>query len=146
MYVDDAKEKVPASPCILLAWILVEDSTAAIPTEGKFAEVASDKDHCRILSISQDILYCSTKGHMKMPRRVSLEMVVHHLTCSTQILSLLNKLSNAIAPSQLMQLDTTLAEQELARRRAGAMLPSSIDQSASVVFFANENDSVPEYD
>ena len=44
--VDDAKEKVPAYPYNLLARVLVGDSIAAIPTEGKFVEVASDKDHC----------------------------------------------------------------------------------------------------
>ena len=32
--IDDVKAKVPASPYNLLAWILVEDSTPAIPTKG----------------------------------------------------------------------------------------------------------------
>ena len=40
-----------------------------------------------------------------------------------------------------MELDTALAEQELVWRWGVAMLPSKIDQSASVVFFADENDS-----
>ena len=88
--VDDAKANVPAPLYNLLAWILVGDSTAAVPNEGKFSEEASDEDHCQILSISQEILYCFTKDRVKIPKHVSLEMAVHHLTCSTQILSLLN--------------------------------------------------------
>ena len=88
--VDDAKANVPAPLYNLLASIFVGDSTAAVPNEGKFSEVASDEDHCQILSISQEILYCFTKDRVKIPKHVSLEMAVHHLTCNTQILSLLN--------------------------------------------------------
>ena len=52
-----------------------------------------------------------------------------------EILSLLNNFGHTIAPSQLMELDTALAEEKLAQIQSGAMLPSNIDQSASVVFF-----------
>ena len=44
--VDDAKANVPASLYNLLAWIVIGDFIAAVPTEGKFVEVASDEDHC----------------------------------------------------------------------------------------------------
>ena len=58
-----------------------------------------------------------------------------------QILSLLNKCGHTIAPSQLMELGTALAEQKFARIQGGAMLPSNIDQSSSAVFFsASENE------
>ena len=53
---------------------------------------------------------------------------------------MLNKFNHAIAPSQLMELDTALAEHELSQRQGCAMLIFSIDQSAIVVFCFDNND------
>lgn len=122
---------VPTSLYNLLSWIIVGDDD--IPTNGEKVPVKSADDQRRILSIAQDILFCTRRGRVKPPKHVALPMAVYHLTRSTQLVSLLNGFGHGISASQLLEIDTALAQQEL-DRSGDVVLPANIVKTASAVF------------
>ena len=53
-----------------------------IPTNGEKVAVKSADDERRILSVAQDILFCTRLGHVKPLKHMTLPMAVYHLTRS----------------------------------------------------------------
>ena len=122
---------VPASLYNLLSWIITGDED--IPPKGETVRVKSADDHRRILSITQDILFCTRRGRVKPPKHVALPMAIYHLTRSTQLVSLLNGFGHGVSASQLLEMDTALAQHEL-DRSGEVVLPANIDKNVSAVF------------
>ena len=122
---------VPASLYNLLSWIITGDED--IPPKGETVTVKSANDHRRILSIAQDILFCTRRGRVKPPKHVALPMAIYHLTRSTQLVSLLNGFDHGVSASQLLEMDTALAQHEL-DRSGEVVLPANIDKNVSAVF------------
>lgn len=110
---------VPACLCNLLAWIIVGDSEGAIHVDNKKVTVKSVNDHCCILLIVQDMLYCRRKGHVKTPKHVLLPMTVYHHTRSKLQSTILNGFGYGISASQLSELETAMAEYVAQERERG---------------------------
>ena len=121
---------VPASLYNLLSWIITGDED--IPPKGEKVTVKSADDHRRILSIAQDILCCTRRGRVKSSKHVALPKAIYHLTRSTQLVSLLNGFGHAVSASQLLEIDTALAQHEL--DRSGEVVLPAIDKNVSAVF------------
>ena len=64
---------------------------------------------------------------MKPPKPVALGMVVHHLTRSEELLTMLNRLEHCIAPTQVLEIDTALAENELSSQERASLPTNTID-------------------
>ena len=60
-------------------------------------------------------------------------MAIYHLTRSTQLVSLLNGFGHGVSASQLLEIDTALAQHEL-DRSGEVVLPANIDKNVSAVF------------
>ena len=49
----------------------------------------------QVLSIAQDLLYCTCGGQVKTPKHVLLPLTMQHLTTNTELLTLINNCSAA---------------------------------------------------
>ena len=100
--------------------------------------------HCQVLSISQDMIHCTTRAMVKMPKHVALPMAVRHLTGSAQLVKMLNRFRHGLSTTQMQQLATDLAEQQMERQTAGNLLPSGIDPAGATVSLAWDNNDICE--
>ena len=129
---DEEVTLVPDSLFNILGGIVSGDgSIGAIPSSGRVS-VADPSTRRRILSIAQDIFYCTRNERIKTPKHVLLPLAVHHLTRSARIVTLLNIFGHGMAHSQVQELDTALAEQALAQED-GVPIPPHIDRSIEVI-------------
>jgi hypothetical protein len=116
----------------LLRWIIgcdVEDASTN----------AADKR--RILSIAQDIIYCSSNARVKTPKHIGLAISVHHSTGSKQIVTLLNRMGYCSSYDELKSVDTSLASEVLAKcEEYGTVLPSNISLGSFVQIAADNSD------
>jgi len=65
--------------------------------------------------LAQDIVHCASHGRIKMPKHVSLAMSVRHLTGSKQLVTILNRMGHCASDDEVEVMDTSLAEEILAR-------------------------------
>ena len=79
-----------------------------------------------------------------MPKHVALPMAVRHLTGSAQVITLLNQFRHGLSTSQMQELETALAEEQLRRQEAGDLLPSNIDTRGTTVSFCWDNNDICE--
>jgi hypothetical protein len=78
-----------------LAWVLTEDETL-VDIDTEKISVRSDVQR-RILSIGQDLLYCTSNGRVKTPKHVSLGMAVQNISGSSQVVTLINRFGHSIS-------------------------------------------------
>jgi len=76
-----------------------------------------------VASIAEDICTATTRGQWKLHKRLLLGMTVRHLTCSAQLVTLLNRFGHCTAYSQLLELETAMAVQV---KLHDAVLPHNI--------------------
>ena len=98
----------------------------------------------QILSIAQDVLYCSRGGLVKTPKHVLLSVAVHHLTRSARVVTLLNRFGHSVSYNQLLEIHTALADEALTTAEDGISIPSHIDRHRPVVFAVDNNDFLEE--
>ena len=90
----EEKVRIPTDLFNMLAWLIAGDlDMGAI--SGDRVEALPMREHRHVLSIAQDIIYCTTGGYVKTPKHVALElpMAVRHLTGSTQLVTILNRIN-----------------------------------------------------
>ena len=120
----------------MVAWIADEDSRNEIPDDGRHVCLKNENTCHRVLSIAQDILYCARQGWIKTPN-VLLPIAVQHLTRNAQVVTLLNKFGHGMSYSQVEEVETALAEEDL--KDEAVPLPTNIDGGASVVLAVDNN-------
>ena len=70
---------------------------------------------CRlVLSLAQDLVHCVSRGRIKMPKHVTLPLTVKSLTGNAEPVTILNRFGHALSYSQIEELETPLAEKEIA--------------------------------
>ena len=145
---DDELSIVPDPLFNLLAWIIgdVESpETSPTITPGSVRVNVKNIDTKRqILSIAQDVLYCSRGGHVKTPKHVLLSVAVHHLTRSARVVTLLNQFGHNVSYNQVLEIHTALADEALKTAEDGISISSHIDRHRPVVFAADNNDFLEE--
>lgn len=101
-------------------------------------------NHRVILSIAQDIIYSVHRGRLKTPKHVVLPMTVKSLTGNAELITILNRYGHGISFSQVEELETALAEQEIEKQQEGILVPSTCTVGVPGVFCWDNNDLLEE--
>ena len=67
----------------------------------------------KLLYVAPDIVYISTKGNQPMPKHVVLGLTMRHMTGSSSILGMLNRLGHSVSHSAVLEHDIALANKQL---------------------------------
>ena len=127
----------------LLAWILTDDNndTEAISEQRATTDTAT---HQAILSLGQDLIHFVSKGRTKTPKHIALPMAVKNLTGSSEIINLLNCFGHGLSYTQVLSVDTALAEEYLEMQEGGISLPSNVQPNVFALWCWDNNDILEE--
>ena len=91
--------------------------------------------------LGQDIVQCSADGRVKTPKHASLAMSVRNQTGSKQLITMLNRMGHCYSYDETEVIDTSLAEESLAKEEeTGVVILSNITQGKFVQFAGDSND------
>ena len=96
-----------------------------------------DIDH-KVLSLVQDMIFAVSHGRVLTPKHITLPLTVQHLTCSEQVVTLINRFGHGISDSKLSEIETAMAEcMCLQKGESSIYIPENIDRSScsAVVIF-----------
>ncbi|KAL1268455.1 hypothetical protein QQF64_033818 [Cirrhinus molitorella] len=111
--VSEAKSVVPVELYNLISWII---GATEEPASSHYVDIPDDLN-LKVISICQDIVYLASKGRRQTPKSLCLGLTVRHLTGSSQIVSLLNRLGHCASRDTVVSLDTSLAQLQLVEGR-----------------------------
>lgn len=106
-------------------------------TLDNFVDIADDL-HLKVLSVCQDIVYLASKGRKQTPKSLTLGLTVRHLTGSSRIVSLLNKMGHCASWGTVLSLDTSLAQ--LTLEEGGDKIPKGFSKRAPTTLVCNNID------
>ena len=106
---------LPVALNSFLCWLLcgdniMSDTNAPAPSLEKRMSLENDALQRSVLSIGPDIVYCASNGKIKTHKHLALPVAVKHITGSSQLVTLLNRLGHSVSDSQISELDTAVAE------------------------------------
>ena len=80
------------------------------------------------LSIAQDLVYCTSGGRKWTPKHIGLASTLHQATRSKDLVQLFNKAGHCLSYDQVLQVDTSLAENTLKSLdpATGAIIPPNL--------------------
>ena len=111
--VSEAKSVVPVELFNVISWIV---GATEEPTLDSYVDIPEDVN-LKVLSVCQDIVYLASKGRKQTPKSLCLGLTVRHLTGSSNVLSLLNRLGHYASWNTVVSLDTSLAQLQLLEGR-----------------------------
>lgn len=132
--VTEAQTVVPLALYNLVNWII---GASEEPTLDHFVDIADDL-HLKVLSVCQDIVYLASKGRKQTPKSLTLGLTVRHLTGSSRIVSLLNKMGHCASWGTVLSLDTSLAQ--LTLEEGGDKIPKGFSKRAPTTLVCNNID------
>ena len=97
-----------------------------------------------VLSLAQDLIHCVSRGSIKTPKHVTLPLTVKSLTGNAELVTILNRFGHALSYSQIEELETALAEKEIAKEQDGIIVPSTCSMGVPAVFCWDNNDLLEE--
>ena len=103
---DKAKQFVPIPLFNFLAWVLCKSDVPSLE-QYIFLE---DSDNVKLLSIAQDMIYCTHGGKKQTPKSMALSMTVRQMTGSGKVIDILNRFGHCSSHSSTLRHDTALAE------------------------------------
>ncbi len=95
-------------------WMMNTDAQHFNPDD-MTSECQTKVNEHQILSIAQDVLYVMSGHRIKTPKQVGLGMAVRHLTSSKLLITVLNRLGNCVSYEHIETIDTSLAEEIIAK-------------------------------
>ena len=104
-----AKAIIPVELYNMVAWITGGSDE---PTLKEHVNL-TDESELKVVSLCQDILYLASKGKQQTPKALCLGMTMRHLTGSSQVVSMLNKLGHCASWKTVIRHDTSLAQLQL---------------------------------
>ncbi|KXJ20012.1 hypothetical protein AC249_AIPGENE15286 [Exaiptasia diaphana] len=131
-----SKSLLPKPLYWLLRWIVTGE-------EFGFSQESclNESDERKVIMMAQDIIHSSSHARVKLPKQVGLAMTVKHLTGSKQLITLLNRMGQCSSYDETEQVETSLANETLARAAAdGVIIPSNITQGSFIHMAADNND------
>lgn len=133
---DDGASVVPDLVYNMLCWILSSDCEYS---ESRIEDVPN-QIHRLALSVSQDLVHCVTRGRIKTPKHVALPLTVKSLTGNAEVITLLNRFGHGLSYTQILELETALAEKQISSQRDGVLLPSVCQPGIPATFCWDNND------
>ena len=124
----------------MFAWICSSD----VEYSNKRVCGVSAEVHRLVLSLGQDLIHCVSRGRIKTPKHVTLPLTVKSLTGSAELVTILNRFGHALSYSQIEELETALAEKEIAKEQHGIIVPSACSMGVPAVFCWDNNDLLEE--
>ena len=101
----------------------------------------SPEVHRLALSLSQELKDSATRGRIKTPKHVVLTMTVNSLTGNVELITILNRFGHGLSYSQTEEVETALAEMQIAKRQNGVFVSSVCYPNVPGVFCWDNNDS-----
>ena len=120
----------------MMAWILSSQSEYSVTRVSNL----SPEVHRLVLSLSQDLIHSVSRGRIKTPKHVVLPMTVKSLTGSVELITILNRFGHGLSYSQVEEVETALAETQIAKQQNGVFLPSVCYPNVPGVFCWDNND------
>ena len=105
----EAKAIIPLELYNFLSWVI---DASQEPTLKSHVDIDDDLN-VKVLSICQDIVYLASRGQKQTPKALCLGLTVRHLSGSSQLVSLLNRLGHSASWDTIVRLDTSLAQLQL---------------------------------
>ena len=137
-----SRQLIPDCLYLLIKLLVTADKRSGPPDAlNALSQSTNMEDERQILSITQDIIHCNTKGCVKLPKHTSLAMCVHHLTSSKRLIELLNTMGHSVSYDEMRAVNMSIAEKVLAQVEAfGTVIPTNIKPGAFVQIAADNND------
>lgn len=121
---DTAKELLPQNLYWLLRWIITGEQYSDSSSSSS-ARIPADER--KIIMAAQDLVHCASHARVKLPKHVALTMSVKHITGSKQLVTLLNRMGHCSSYVEIEQVETSLANESLARSKtSGVIIPTNI--------------------
>ena len=99
-------QTVPSELFNFLCWVLgLSDEPSSESLRGSVAE----SYECKIDSITQDLVYLSSKGQKQTPKSLSLGILVRQLTGSAEVINVLNSFGHCASYDTVIRHETSLA-------------------------------------
>ena len=140
---DRSEEIIPDGLYNLLLWMIEgydSDNEDPVPLDVKH-KAQSPNIHRKVVSIAQDIIYCTSKGRIWTPKHILLPMTIHNMTGSKSVVTLINCFGHGISYTELEELQTAMAESRLSQNNADDVyLPSNINPAQRVNLCFDNND------
>ena len=134
---DTSKGLLPQSLYWLIRWIVTGEPLGDHPT----ASALNITDERKIIMAGQDLIHCASHARVKLPKQVGLAICVKHLTGSKQLITLLNRMGHCSSYEEIAQLETSLANESLARADySGVLIPTNINPGVFIQMAADNND------
>lgn len=102
-----AETSVPA--LLYNAIAIITGITDAIPDNSYFIADIESRIHCKLLSITQDIVNLRNKGRNPTPKALSLGMTLKHLTGSAHVLKLMSSFGHCSSYDTVNRMETAIA-------------------------------------
>ena len=120
----------------MMAWILSSQSDYSVERVSNL----SPNVHRIVLSLCQDLIHAVSRGRIKTPKHVVLPMTVKSLTGNVELITILNRFGHGLSYSQIEEVETALAETQIAKQGNGVFVPSACHPNVSGVLCWDNND------
>ena len=135
-YLDSESTIVPDLLYNMMAWILSSQSDYSVERVSNL----SPNVHRIVLSLCQDLIHAVSRGRIKTPKHVFLPMTVKSLTGNVELITILNRFGHGLSYSQIEEVETGLAETQIAKQGNGVFVPSACHPNVSGVLCWGNND------
>ena len=114
----------------MMAWILSTQSEYSVERVSNISPYINRL----ALSLSQDLIHSVSRGRIKTPKHIVLPMTVKSLTGNVELITILNRFRHGLSYSQVDEVETALAEMQIAKQQNGVLLPSVCIPNVPAVF------------
>ena len=121
----------------LIRWIITGEQYS----EPSFCSSASTSaDERKIVMTAQDLVHCASHARMKLPKQIGHGMSVKHLTGLKQLVTLLNRMGYSSSYDEIEQVETSLANESLAKADVSAVIIPTNNPGAFIQMAADNKD------
>ena len=115
----------------MMAWILSSQSRYSVERVSNLPPNVHRLD---------TLIHSVSRGRIKTPKHVILPMTVKSLTGNVELITILNRFGHGLSYSQVEEVETALAETQIAKQQNGVFVPSACHPNVSGVFCWDNND------
>ena len=99
--------------------------------------IVKDSQHCKLMTIAQDLLFVASSGQNATPKTISLAMAMRQLTGSSTVLNLLNHFGHCMSHEYVLRHETALAQINISSE--GALPPGFSKHEFTTIAWDNDD-------